>query len=201
MFTLAITGGIGSGKSVVSGILRLKELPVYDTDSEAKRLMNEDESLKNKLIIAFGQKIYPEHLEGRLDRIALAKIIFNNQDAIRLVNSIVHPEVKRDFISWREKRQKEGYPGVALESAILFSAKIEDVATHIVAVTASEMTRIERVSHRDHAPKEAILARIRSQMSQEEIIDRSDFVISNDRDDLIIPQVDKMLTTINTIGN
>lgn len=200
MFTLAITGGIGSGKSIVSQILRLKEIPVYDTDSEAKRLMNEDERIKSKLIVAFGQKIYPEQLEGKLDRTALAGIIFNNQDAIRLVNGIVHPEVKRDFISWRKKRQKDGYPGVAIESAILFSAKFEDVATHIVAVTASETTRIERVSLRDHASQEAILARIRSQMSQEEIVEKSDFVISNDYDDLIIPQVDKMLITINSLG-
>lgn len=196
MFRLAITGGIGSGKSVLSRVLRIKGIPVYDTDSKAKILMNEDSELKRELIGEFGPNIYFK--DGKLNRQKLADIIFSDKKATDRINSIVHPKVKDDFTKWALMQEMRGVSGVGIESAILFSARFQDVATHIAAVVASEETRISRAMKRDNAQREQIVARIHAQMPQEEISKRSDFVISNDLSDLILPQADEMLRKITS---
>ena len=124
ILTLGITGGIGSGKSYVASLLSERGIPVYDTDSRAKALYDEDSTLRQELIQLFGSQLY-RTADGRLDRQALAKIIFGDREALAKVNALVHPAVRRDFLHWREGLLTEDMRLCALESALLLDAGLE----------------------------------------------------------------------------
>lgn len=181
---IAITGGIGSGKSVVSQVLRIMGYRVYDCDREAKRLMNTEDELKSSLREAFGVDTYLT--DGRLNKPYLAQVIFSNADNLQKMNSIVHPVVARDFL-------RSGAQFV--ESAILFEAGF-DALIHpdkVWCVAAPLELRIQRAMLRDHATRAQIISRIESQMSQEEKIRRSDVTIFNDSQHSIIEQIHTLL--------
>lgn len=194
MVTLGITGGIGSGKSIVSKILRLKKIPVYDADTEAKRIMVEDPLVVEGLIGLLGASVITS--DGELDRKYIAGKIFGNSVLLEAVNLLVHPAVGRDFVRWADEQQKRGASLVAFESAILFEANMRGVLNKVLLVTAPEEVRVERVVARDGVTVEQVRARMNHQMGEEEKKLLSDFVIYNDGGHAVLPQINKMLAQL-----
>lgn len=175
MISVAITGGIGSGKSYVSNLLKQRGIPIYNTDDEAKRLMLSDEAIRRGLIALLGTEVYAD---GVLNKPLLASYLFADAGNAACINAIVHPRVKEDFYRWLGEHRDCEIAG--LESAILFEAGFEDTVDVIVMVYAPEALRIERAMKRDHATEEQIRARMSAQMDDEEKCRRSHFVVTND---------------------
>lgn len=173
MYKVGITGGIGSGKSTVCAILAEFGVAVYDSDSRAKRLMNEDNTLRERLVERFGSEVYC--VEG-LNRRYLAERVFGNPEELKALNAIVHPAVMDDFDRWALE-QEGSY--VVLESAILFEASLDRRVDVSVAVMAPEELRIERAMQRDGAQREQIVARMNNQISDQERVERAKYTIVN----------------------
>jgi len=182
--SIGLTGGIGSGKSLVADFFKLLGIPVYNSDWEAKNLMQTNSLIQETLIKAFGEAVYFEN--GELNRSELAKIIFNNEEALKKVNAIVHPQVRLHYQEWLLKHAKAPY--VIQESAILFDTGLYKNFDNIITVTADEAIRINRVVKRDSCTKESVLERMSKQISEKEKIAKSDFVIYNNTE-LVIPQI------------
>ena len=157
MKKIGITGGIGSGKSVVSRILTTMGYPVYDSDSWAKRLMNNHPDIRQALTDRFGSDTY---ISDNLNRPYLAQQIFNDKENLTFVNSIVHPIVCNHFLLWAESQPTEL---VFIESAILFSSGLDKILDKVIYVDAPQDLRLQRAMLRDNAPAEAITARINNQ--------------------------------------
>ena len=175
--TIGITGGIGSGKSYVSAIIREKfGIPVYDCDKEAKRLTASDAEIRRKLI----QFVGPETFNGEeLVRQHLADFLFESKENARKVNAIIHPAVLRDFKQWARKQQQ---PIVALESAILFESGFNKSVDRVLFVDAPEEVRLRRAMQRDSATEQQISARMK--MQQPELHrQQADYVVHNSSDD------------------
>ena len=175
--TIGITGGIGSGKSYVSAIIREKfGIPVYDCDKEAKRLTASDAEIRRKLI----QLVGPETFNGEeLVRQHLADFLFGSEENARKVNAIIHPAVLRDFKQWARKQQQ---PIVAMESAILFESGINKSVDRVLFVDAPEEVRLRRAMQRDSATEQQISARMK--MQQPELHrQQADYVVHNSSDD------------------
>jgi len=183
-FSIGLTGGIGSGKSLVADFFRFLGIPVYTADVEAKRLMVTCESIRKSLIEAFGESVYLE--SGELNRLELSKMIFKDAGALKKVNAIVHPQVRQDYQKWLQKQSQASY--VIQESAILFDTGMNKNFDKIITVTADADIRIKRVMARDGCTRASVLERMSKQISEQEKIDRSDFVIYN-TSELIIPQI------------
>ena len=175
MIIIAITGGIGSGKTFVSNLLKERGIPIYNTDDEAKRLMLSDMEIRRDLIALLGREVYQD---GSLNKPLLASYLFADVRNTAQINRIVHPRVKADFIRWMETYRN--YEIVGMECAILFEAGFEDVVDSVVMVYAPESLRVERAMIRDHATESQIRARIAAQMNDEVKCKRSDFVIYTD---------------------
>lgn len=191
MKKIGITGGIGSGKSVISRILKTMGYPVYDSDSWAKHLMNNHPNIRQALINKFGIETYTP--EG-LNRTYLAQQIFNDKANLAFVNSIVHPTVCNHFMQWAENQHTEF---VFIESAILFSSGLDTILDKVIYVNAPQELRIQRAILRDNASAEAITARINNQSHDNEYAHtHSNFIINNDNQTLIIPQ---LLSTLQNI--
>lgn len=184
---IGITGGIGSGKSVVSKVLRTMSLPVYDSDLGARRLMDHDPDVRRQLVETFGAELFAE---GSLNRPLLASMIFGHPERIAQVNAIVHPAVKRDFLEWAAAQSSRI---VFIESAILFESGFHSFMNHSIAVVAPLETRVERAMSRDHATAEQIQARISNQMPQSELQSRCSFTIVNDGHAAILPQIETIV--------
>ncbi len=194
MLKIGLTGGIGSGKSLVADIFRILGIPVYNADERARQLLNTSTSIKTALSNRYGADIYNSN---GIDREKLAAIIFQDHKELDFVNSVVHPVVKENFFSWANN-QKE-VPYVIEEAAILFESGAYKTMDYTIAVTAPKELRINRVVKRDRVKKEQVLSRIQHQLPEEESISRADFVMINDEKELIVPQViaiDKKLRTI-----
>lgn len=188
---IAIIGGIGSGKSVVSRLFRLMNIPVYDCDSEAKRLMNTSAALRSELIKAIDERVYKA--DGVIDRAYLASFMFGNAQHVALVNSIVHPAVRADFKQWAANTQASI---VAVETAILFESGLDADIDSIVLVSAPIETRISRAILRDHSNEQAIRQRMKSQMSDTELVTRANHIILNDDTTSLIVQVKQVIQKI-----
>ena len=179
MYKVAITGGIGSGKSKVVELLAQRGVAAYDSDSRAKALMASSAELRAKIIECFGSEAYDGE---EVNRRYLAERVFNDKEALAKLNAIVHPAVMADFEQWAEE-QEGNY--VVMESAILFEAGLEGSFDATVSVMAPEELRLERAMRRDGATEEQIRERMRNQLSDEERCDRSTFAIVNiELDDL-----------------
>ena len=195
MIKIGITGGIGSGKSVVASLFRLFGVPVYIADEESKQLTNQSETIRKQLIAHYGEAIYtPEGLNKPL----LAAKIFQDPVQLRIVNGIIHPEVKRHFEAWAAKQTT---PLCAIESAILFESGFDKVVDTSLMVYAPKALRIERATARDAASREAIQRRIESQMADEEKRKLADHLIYNDDQQPLIPQVTAFLARLLDKGN
>ena len=173
MMIVGLTGGIGSGKSTVAGFFSELGIPVYEADREAKALMNRSKVIRRKLIALFGKRAYRK---DELNRPFIAKKIFNDSSLLKEMNAIVHPKVGSHFKRWL-KKQKTDY--IIKEAAILFESGSHKDCDLIITVTAPEEVRLERVMARDDSEKEQVLAIMNNQISDDERIPRSDFVISN----------------------
>jgi dephospho-CoA kinase len=191
-YKIAIVGGIGSGKSVVSRLLRLLGILVYECDAEAKRLMNVNESLRLALMNAVGREAYGS--DGRLDRRYLANYMFGHADRVALVNSIVHPVVRDDFREWA---QRMGDSVVAVETAILFESGLDADVDAILLVYAPEKLRVERAMRRDDADEASVRRRMENQRKDEELMSLSTYTIYNDDTESVIAQVKSVLEDIN----
>ena len=182
---IGITGGIGSGKSLVCRIFHTLGVPVYDADSRAKAVMTTDGILISHIKKEFGVLSYRE--DGSVDREYLAKEVFNNAERLKLLNNLVHPRVAKDFERWVNE-QKSNY--ILKEAALLFEAKSYTALDKVIVVFAPGELRIKRVLQRDpHRTKEQIREIIQNQLQEEEKLKRADFVIMNDETKLVIPQV------------
>ena len=191
MIKIGITGGIGSGKSVVCNILRLHNIAVYDADKESKLLTDTSKTIRNKLINHFGSAIYTDN---ELNRKLLGEIIFNNEDNLKIANSIIHPEVANSFINWCQHHSSSSI--VAIESAILIEAGFKKYIDKLITVSAPEALRINRVINRDNTRVESVKARINSQISEEERIRLSDYIIFNDNSNSLILQVSEIIENL-----
>lgn len=188
MIKIGITGGIGSGKSVVATLLRLYGIPVYIADEESKRLTNSSPVIRRALVDLVGEAVYDA--DGKLDKPRLTNFIFGQPEHLARVNAIIHPEVNRDFLDWSERQEKAF---CAIESAILFESGFDRIVDVKLMVLAPLEIRLERAIARDHASREALERRIKSQMADEEKASRSDFVIHNDGRQALIPQVENFI--------
>jgi dephospho-CoA kinase len=188
MKTIGLTGGIGSGKSVVARLLETMGFPVYDSDREAKRITTDSDTVREQLTKQFGQEIYKKN---ELNRNLLASLIFDNEKNRNFVSSIIHPEVRKDFIRWREQRQDSDF--AIIESAILFESGFDKEVDICVLVMAPMDIRIERVQKRDKTNRESVLKRIQNQTPDEEKREKSDYIIINDNQKAILPQIEDML--------
>ena len=186
---IAITGGIGAGKSVVSSILRVAGYQVYDCDSRAKQLMNTSEEIKNALTMKFGREVY--NRDGTLNKTRLSDIIFNDADALHCVNSIVHPVVREDISTWHKSRM---CPVNFVETAILAEAGMQMMVDEVWNVTAPVETRIKRVVMRNNTTAEKVLERINSQSTSLEMVTTPIKTIVNDGINAVLPQVMSLLS-------
>lgn len=192
MQTIGITGGIGSGKSIIAQILKRLGYPVYVADTEASRLMDEDPHIRLELTKLYGEDIY----QGlALNKARLAGTIFQDREALQKVNQLVHPRVLEDFHCWCHHQIT---PLVFFESAILYEAKIDRFFDIVICVTAPEEVRIDRVSNRDHTTVEKVRERIQNQLDERKKSRQADFVIHNDNRQMVLEQILETLKKIKS---
>lgn len=186
---VGITGGIGSGKSIVCRIFATLGIPIYDADSRAKALMTTDLILIENIKAEFGKLSYFN--DGSLNRQHLSKEAFGETEKLEKLNNLVHPRVQADYEKWLTQNSESPY--VVKEAALLFESGSYRSLDHIIVVSASLALRVERVLARDkHRTKDDILKIISKQLPEEEKIKEASFIITNDETDLVIPQVLKL---------
>ena len=173
MVILGITGGIGSGKSYISSLLHKQmNVPVYDCDTEAKRLICEDDTIRQKLTELAGASVYKN---GELQKKVLVDYLFSSQQHVQQVNAIVHPAVRKDIGKWVKQQDS---PVVAVESAILYESGFDTLVDKVLFVKAPLELRIQRSMKRDGSTREQVEARIGMQQSEQQQ-KKADFVIDN----------------------
>lgn len=188
-FSVGITGGIGSGKSLICKIFLVLGVPVYSSDEHAKWLLSHDILLKKQVVQQFGEEAYDQ--EGNLNRSYLAKTIFNNEERRLQLNALVHPRVGEDFQRWRAAHSSSSY--VLKEAALLFETESYKQLDKIINISAPKELRIQRVLlrdiHRDRKQVEAIMQKQWTDSQREKL---ADFTINNDEKKLVIPEVIKI---------
>lgn len=186
---IGITGGIGSGKSLVCRIFHVLGVPVYDADSQAKKLMTTDGILIDEIKKEFGSLSYDEG--GTLNRALISKAVFDEPEKLTKLNSLVHPRVAEDYNRWISEQSGANY--CLKEAALMFESESYRLLDKIIVVTAPDEQRIKRVMQRDPQRSRADVENIiKNQMAQEEKNKRADFVIKNDESELIVPHVLKL---------
>jgi dephospho-CoA kinase len=183
MLRIGITGGIGSGKSTVAQIFNALGVPVYSSDDAAKRLMDEDEELKNKIIKSFGEECY---YNGKLNRKYLAAKAFSDRSKTHLLNSLVHPATIKDASGWMEEQTA---PYVIKEAALIFESGSDKFLDAVIGVKSPLSLRIERTMKRNSATAAEVEVRIKLQMDEDEKMGLCDYIIVNDEKQMLIPQV------------
>jgi dephospho-CoA kinase len=182
---IGITGGIGSGKSLVCRIFQCLGVPVYDADSRAKVLMTTDGILINQIKKEFGNLAY--NTDGTLNRKHIGEIAFGNPGKLKSLDALVHPRVADDYAVWTDT---QSHPYVIKEAALLFEAGSYRSLDKIVVVSAPEELRIKRVVERDpHRTEQTLREIIKNQMPESEKTSKADFVVMNDETRLVVPQV------------
>ena len=193
---LAITGSIGSGKSVVSRMMNVLGVPVYDCDCNAKRLMTENGFIISELKRMFGDECYEE--DGTLNRQYIASRIFSDKENIKRVNALVHPVVKRDFESWATKQCSNV---VAVETAILYESGIIESVDKVLVVWAEKETAIKRTMARSGMNRGQVESRLNNQMGADDLLLMSDYSLYNDGDEPLLPQVIELVEELKNISN
>ena len=183
MLKVGLTGGIGSGKSIVAAIFEVLRIPVYYSDREAKRIMNENETVKKKLIEYFGEDTYSN---GQLSRSYLASVIFNDSHKTELVNSLIHPEVIADADKWFAQQSA---PYAIKEAALIFESGAHQHLDKVIGVSAPQNLRLQRITQRDNMKPEEIFKRMEKQMDEEIKMRLCDYIIQNDESQMLLPQV------------
>lgn len=185
---LAITGGIGCGKSVVSHILEVMGVPVYDCDRRAKEIMVSDASIIKGLKRMFGESCY--NSDGSLDKAYLASRIFTDDNNIERVNALVHPAVKKDFDNWAASKD---CPVVAVETAVLYESGMIDHVDKVLVVWAGAETAISRTMKRSGMSRNQVVSRMQKQLSSDELLLLTDYSIYNDGDTPLLPELLELL--------
>lgn len=194
MKKIGITGGIGSGKSIICEVLKVMGYPVFNSDDEAKLLMVNNREVINQIINVFGDEAY---IGNSLNRPYLAAQIFNDESLKTALNNIVHPAVRKAFKEWAETQKTTL---VFNEAAILFETGAYKTFDHTVLVTAPEAIRIARVISRDKTTIEEVQQRMKNQWKDDVKKELASYVINNDNSTLVIPQVIAMIKHLeNTI--
>lgn len=184
MIVVGITGGMGSGKSIVSRIFRQLGIPVYDADEAARGLYDRHPDLVNKIRHEIGEEVLDP--KGGIDRKKLATVVFRDDDKLKALNRLVHPMVRKDFKDWMSHHRAAPY--IMKEAAILFESGTHKDCDCVITVTASPELRLQRVRTRDQRTISEIRNVMAKQWSDEEKIRRSDFIIHNDENDAVLPQ-------------
>ncbi len=192
MKILALTGGIGSGKSTVAEIFRVLGVPVFDADSAAKELYEKSPALRKGLLALFGKDIYDEN--DKLNTKSLASIVFNDPARLAQLNNLVHPAVIEYFGEWKQKHGD--YPLLVHETALLYEAGLDNFCDYVAVVTAAENLRIERVCRNKGWSPEQVRERIRRQLPQDLLKSKADFIIDNDGQLALLPQVTELIKKI-----
>lgn len=191
MIKIGLTGGLGSGKTIVTSLFQVLNIPVYIADEESKKLTDSSATIRHELIQLFGESIYSD--QG-LDRPLLASHIFEDANKLQQVNAIIHPEVARHFEAWTKHLFAEI---CVIESAILFESGFDRIVDVSLMVYAPMQLRIDRALERDPAiTREAVIQRIENQMPDEDKKKLSDFLIINDNKHALIPQIHSFLKNI-----
>ncbi len=191
MLRIGITGGIGSGKTTVCKVFELLGVSVYYADLEARRIMDFDDNIIDQIKKQFGSDIY--EVNG-LNRPKLASIVFENRSLLNELNKIVHPAVAIDFENWIKNQSQAPY--ILKEAAIIFESGMQNSFDKVITVSAPESLRINRVVIRDNSTVEEVSQRIQNQISDNERLRKSDFVIFCDDKHPVIEQVIKLNNTI-----
>lgn len=184
---IGLTGGIGSGKTMVANYIQSLGIPVYISDDEARELMNTEEVIQ-AVSDEFGKDIIQN---GKINREKLAMLVFNNPDELQKLNHIVHPRVKKHFDSWVQNHQE--HPILFKEAAILFESGSYKDCDAVIAITAPLEIRIQRVMERDKTDRKSILTRMKNQWTDEQRAAKSNYVIHNVLVEDTKLQVDKIL--------
>jgi dephospho-CoA kinase len=174
MKIIGLTGGIGSGKSTVLKLFKILGVKTYSADESAKKLVNTDPYLINLIKSSFGENIYDK---GQLNSKKLSKIVFEDTEKLKLLNSIIHPVVAKDFKLFLNSNN-EDY--IVKEAAIIFETKSENNYDKIIFIQSPLEIRIERVINRDNISREEVMKRINNQLDENLIIDKCDYVIRNE---------------------
>ena len=187
MLRIGITGGIGSGKSIASRLFQALGVPVDDADTRARWVMENNGALRSELVAAFGSDTYDA--AGRLNRPALASTVFNSPARLAQLNRLVHPHVGTDFERWATAQQQAGHAYVLKEAALLFEAGSYKQLDRIITVFAPLAVRAARVLRRDpHRSAADVAAIMAKQLSEEEKVQRADYVLVNDDARPLLPQ-------------
>lgn len=194
MLRIGLTGGIGSGKTTVAKIFEVLGIPVYYADDAAKNLMNTDPVLRNEIIKNFGERSYNN---GKLDRKYMASVVFNDKAKLELLNSLTHPATIRDAEEWMKKQTS---PYTIKEAALLFESGANRSVDKVIGIHAPLPLRIQRAMNRDGITEEEVLQRINRQMNEEEKMKLCDFVIINDEEQMLLPQVLELHKKFSTIA-
>lgn len=190
---VGITGGIGSGKTLICRIFKNLGIPVYEADSRARYLMESDKELIENIIHHFGDKVYEKRT---LNRPYLANLVFNNKEKLNTLNSLVHPAVSRDFATWTREKYKAKY--VLHEAAILFESGTYKKMDKSILIDAPDHIRVERVTKRDGVTEEKVVERMNNQWPTAKIRPLADYIVVNNNKQLILPQVIKIHNHLNS---
>lgn len=183
---VGITGGIGSGKTTVARIFEVLGIPVYYADDAAKRIMNEDETLKQQIIKNFGGDSYTN---GKLNRAYLASVVFQDKNKLAILNSLVHPATIRNSIMWMKQQTT---PYAIREAALIFESGVQGQLDYVIGVSAPIELRIERAIQRDNITRDQVMERMDRQINETIKMRLCDFVIINDGKKPVITQVLKL---------
>ncbi len=181
---LGVTGGIGSGKSLVCDIFKHLGVPIYNSDKRAKELMSSSPDLVSAISELFGEQAY---IDGQLNRKHIASVVFNDDDKLQALNNIVHPAVGKDFESWLKENSTA--PLLIKEAAIMIESGAYKSLDKLLVVSAPMDLRIQRVVQRDNVTAEEVSKRMNKQLSEDELLEYADYVVHNDGEHLIVPQV------------
>lgn len=183
MLKIGLTGGIGSGKTTVAKIFELLKVPVYYADKAAKRLYETDHEMMQAIREQFGEEVYTN---DQLNRSALAAMVFHDPSKLELLNSIVHPRTIRDAELWMEKQNA---PYIIKEAALIFESGSASGLDYVIGVKSPIHYRIQRVMERDGVSREAFYERANRQIDEEIKMRLCDFLINNNEQEMVIPQV------------
>ncbi len=183
MLKIGLTGGIGSGKTTIARVFETLGIPVYYADDAAKRLMNTNDELKSQIIHHFGKESYTA---GGLDRKYLASIVFSHKEKLELLNSLTHPVTIQDAQQWMNQ---QAAPYVIREAALLFESGAAEKLDYVIGVYAPQHIRVKRVMDRDGVSVNDVMKRISRQIDEEMKMKLCDFVITNNEQKLVLPQV------------
>jgi dephospho-CoA kinase len=195
MLRVGITGGIGSGKSIVARVFNTLGIPVYNADDAAKRLMQQDPLLRAAIQLAFGAAAYQQN---QLNRSYLAGIVFKDKNKLEELNALVHPATIADAEQWM---QQQSSPYALKEAALIFESGAQAQLDYVIGVTAPQSLRIHRVMHRDQLSREDVLKRIDNQLNETTLMRLCDYVVTNNEQQLVVPQVLKIHSELLSISN